>query len=62
MKPGWKVGLPIYTTGYIVELMGHSPHEESIYRKLTGGNARWHCGAGRQDRTASRGDHPQPDL
>jgi hypothetical protein len=27
MKPGWKVGLPICTTGYTVEHIGRSPHE-----------------------------------
>ena len=40
-EPTWKVGLPIYTTGYTEERIGHSPHEESTYRRLTGGNARW---------------------
>ena len=31
----------IYTTGYTEERIGHGPHEESTYRRLTGGNARW---------------------
>jgi len=27
MKPDWKVGLPICTTGYTVEPIGRSPHD-----------------------------------
>src|SRR5580693_8153561 len=40
-ETGLKVGLPIYITGYTVERIGHSPHEGSTFRRLTGGNARW---------------------
>src|SRR6266699_1968056 len=40
-ETGWRVGLPICTTAYTVEPIGRSPHEESTYRRPTGGNARW---------------------
>ena len=40
MKPDWRVDLSIYTVGYTVECIGHNPHDESIYRRLTGGNVR----------------------
>jgi transposase, IS30 family len=39
--PGWKDGLPIYTTGYSAERIGRNPHEESTYRRPMGDNARW---------------------
>ena len=35
------IGSPIYTAEYTVERIRHSPHEESIYRRPTGGNVRW---------------------
>src|SRR5207245_8588997 len=41
MKPDWKIDSPICTVGCIVERIGHNPQDESIYRRLTGGNVRW---------------------
>src|SRR5882724_10231466 len=50
MRPGWRVGLPIYTAGFTVVRTGHKPREECTYRRPTGGNARW---ASRRWRTKS---------
>jgi hypothetical protein len=50
MKPDWKIGLSICTIGFTVERTGRSHQDESIYRRLTGGNARW---ASRRWRTRS---------
>jgi hypothetical protein len=51
MKPGWKIGSSIYTTGYIAGRIGRGLHEESIQRRLTGGSAHWAlpipCGPGK---------------
>ena len=33
--------LPICTAGFTVERIGHSPREESTFRRPTGGNVRW---------------------
>jgi hypothetical protein len=41
MNPDWKIDSPICTVGCIVEHIGHNLQDESIYRRLTGGNVRW---------------------
>jgi hypothetical protein len=40
-RRGWRIGSPICTAAYIVARTAHNPHEECIYRRLTGGNVRW---------------------
>src|SRR5580658_9563990 len=62
MRPDWKIESSIYTAEFTVERTRHSPHEESIFRRPTGGNVRWDSGAGGQDCSTGRGDHTQPDL
>jgi hypothetical protein len=41
LKPDWKIDWSICTTGYTVEPIGPNPHDESIFRRPMGGNARW---------------------
>src|SRR6266849_2817168 len=41
MKPDWKIDSSICTVGCSVERIEHNPHDESIFRRLTGNNVRW---------------------
>ena len=41
MKPDWKIDSSICTAGCTVKRIAHTSQDESIYRRLTGGNARW---------------------
>src|SRR6266576_2093207 len=50
MKPGWKAGSSICTAGCTAERTGQNPQGESLFRRLTDGNARW---ASRRWRTRS---------
>src|SRR2546425_1468942 len=41
LKPDWKIGSSICIVGCTVERIEHNPHDESIFRRLTGNNGRW---------------------
>ena len=41
MKPDWRIGSPIFTTGFTGERIGHNLQGGSIYRRPTDGNVRW---------------------
>src|SRR5262252_1870113 len=56
MRPDWMVASPIYITESTVERIRHSPHEESISRRPTGGNVRW--ASRRSTRTALEPSSP----
>src|SRR5271166_2862399 len=41
MKPGLRIDLSICTAGCTVERIGQNLQDESLFRRLTGGNVRW---------------------
>ena len=41
MKPGSRIDLSICTVGCTVERIEQNPQDESLYRRLMGGNVRW---------------------
>ena len=50
MKPGLRIDLSICTAGCTAERIEQNPQDESLYRRLMGGNVRW---ASRRWRTKS---------